>query len=267
MLGNPSSQHQYQQGAGGADPVCVSRDCSNDQDDKDSGGPCTSSAPKRSPSHGVRSTSRTNDLRGDRAECRLNASRNRYGAVIQQAEDCFHSVNRPTAPHCALAGVLLSRPLQVLGTSTFPPRAPAKVSTTALEDRLKRPSRLPVQRAPAASSVKEKSPLRERCKPPPKSSTSPLEQTTKRPIAIHQNNAFPLAIRRETRPAISVDVALLSHAVLILPIALGPAARERISLRMATRAPSSLPSPRAHHVAPQRPVRLASSLLTACKQQ
>lgn len=243
----------------------VSRDCSNDPDDKDSGGPCTSSAPKRSPSHGRRGTSRTKDLRGDRAECRLNASRNRYGAVIQQAEVCFHSVNRPTAlclgrrpPESASPGPRY----QYLS-----PASPAKVSTTALEARLKRPSSLPVQRAPAASSVKEKSPLRERCKPPPKSSTSPREQTTKRPIAIHQNNAFPLTIRRETRPAISVDVALLSHAVLILPIALGPAARERISLRMATRAPSSLPSPRAHHVAPQRPVRLASSLLTTCKQQ
>jgi hypothetical protein len=91
------SSPSIQQGPGIADPVRASRDCSNDPDDKDSGGPCTSSAPKRSPSHGVRSTSRTNDLRGDRAECRLNASRNRYGAVIQQAEYCFHSVNRPTA--------------------------------------------------------------------------------------------------------------------------------------------------------------------------
>jgi hypothetical protein len=73
--------------------------------------------------------------------------------------------------------------------------------------------------------------------------------------------------RRETSSPISLDVTLLSHVVLIPPVALGPAVRERILLRMATGATLSLSSPEAQNVASERSASLAWPYIAPFEQQ
>lgn len=98
------------------------------------------------------------------------------------------------------------------------------------------------------------------------SSTSPHEDTAKRPDRAPSPNSHINSACREISYLIDVDVALSSHAVLSVSFALFPPLRERIILRMATGARLSLPSPGAQNVSSQWPGQLASSYITAHEQ-
>lgn len=102
-------------------------------------------------------------------------------------------------------------------------------------------------------------------KPSPSTSSVDTQPNRSRrePSKLRQRNAD----RRETARSIYVEAALSTDAALKSPIPPFPALRERPVRAWRQRAVSSLSSPRARNVSPQRPASLAASRLAAYKQQ